>query len=109
MDNQKPLDRSAYAHELMDDIAHLELTITGLKKELLDFLVLPNEHSNEIDVINNCVSILKDMISTTKWRVLNVMLRWYDLPLQGANIYHRMERVIPETSSFVRSTFHKKF
>jgi hypothetical protein len=60
----------------------------------------------EIDKANGVLSNEDEL--EIKGRLLNIVLRCYDIPLQGSttNTY-KPETVLPTPQSFVRSEFHK--
>ena len=113
MENKETSTRIDYAKELNVDVDHLETTVADLKKKLVKLLLVQNNGNNqinqEINEINDCIPVLEDMALTTRWRILNVVLRWYDLPLQWATVYHPIERIMPKIWSFTRPGFHRKF
>lgn len=60
----------------------------------------------ETDKSNGVLSEQDEM--EIRGRILNIVLRGYDIPLQGSTMNtHKPERVIPEPHFFVRNEFHK--
>lgn len=62
----------------------------------------------ELDKSNGILSIEDEL--EIKGRIFNIVMRGYDIPLQGSTTKTcNINRIVPKPSFFVRSEFHKKW